>query len=234
MIVEPAPHVQVFNLQLDPFLRWLQQAFNVPLVIQMTDDEKFLWKALINDDPTPFVDVVSKHTLLMWKCSLRWKCHIGLGVVWSSMISILILALHSSCDLFENFFPVPGRVRSRKRRQFEAWLFDCWSLNSWTPLNIDDIYWLASPNHGGSNQQNTIDKFQAGCFTTISSHRKITARVLTPRHVYQRYTIENAKDIIACGFDKKKTFIFSDCDYVPSTSISVAFSVAQCNMEYDP
>jgi len=65
VIVEPAPHVQVFNLQLDPFLRWLQQAFNVPLVIQMTDDEKFLWKALINDDPTPFVDVVSKHTLLM-------------------------------------------------------------------------------------------------------------------------------------------------------------------------
>mmetsp|Transcript_24759 Transcript_24759/g.57169 ORF Transcript_24759/g.57169 Transcript_24759/m.57169 type:complete len:305 (+) Transcript_24759:271-1185(+) len=27
-------------------------------------------------------------------------------------------------------------------------------------------------------------------------------------------TKENAKDIIACGFDKKKTFIFSDCAYV--------------------
>jgi hypothetical protein len=24
--------------------RYLQEAFNVPLVIQMTDDEKFLWK----------------------------------------------------------------------------------------------------------------------------------------------------------------------------------------------
>lgn len=24
--------------------RWLQDAFDVPLVIQMTDDEKFLWK----------------------------------------------------------------------------------------------------------------------------------------------------------------------------------------------
>ena len=24
--------------------RWLQEAFNVPCVIQMTDDEKFLWK----------------------------------------------------------------------------------------------------------------------------------------------------------------------------------------------
>lgn len=26
------------------FTQWLQQAFDVPLVIQMTDDEKFLWK----------------------------------------------------------------------------------------------------------------------------------------------------------------------------------------------
>lgn len=34
------------------------------------------------------------------------------------------------------------------------------------------------------------------------------------RHVYKRFTIENAKDIIACGFDKKKTFIFSDLEYV--------------------
>lgn len=26
--------------------RWLQETFNVPLVIQMTDDEKYLWKDL--------------------------------------------------------------------------------------------------------------------------------------------------------------------------------------------
>ncbi|CAE7628929.1 Wars1 [Symbiodinium sp. CCMP2592] len=32
--------------------------------------------------------------------------------------------------------------------------------------------------------------------------------------LYRRYTVENAKDIIACGFDKSKTFIFSDCEYV--------------------
>merc|ERR1719502_920188 len=30
---------------------------------------------------------------------------------------------------------------------------------------------------------------------------------------YRYLTTENAKDIIACGFDKKKTFIFSDLDY---------------------
>ena len=26
--------------------RWLQEVFNVPLVIQLTDDEKYLWKDL--------------------------------------------------------------------------------------------------------------------------------------------------------------------------------------------
>ena len=29
-----------------------------------------------------------------------------------------------------------------------------------------------------------------------------------------RLAYENAKDIIACGFDSKKTFIFSDLDYM--------------------
>ncbi|XP_015774521.1 PREDICTED: tryptophan--tRNA ligase, cytoplasmic-like isoform X1 [Acropora digitifera] len=33
-----------------------------------------------------------------------------------------------------------------------------------------------------------------------------------------RLAYENAKDIIACGFDKKKTFIFSDIDYIGSSS----------------
>ena len=29
-----------------------------------------------------------------------------------------------------------------------------------------------------------------------------------------RLALANAKDIIACGFDSKKTFIFSDLDYM--------------------
>ena len=32
-----------------------------------------------------------------------------------------------------------------------------------------------------------------------------------------RLAIENAKDIIACGFDKEKTFIFSDIEYISSS-----------------
>ena len=30
----------------------------------------------------------------------------------------------------------------------------------------------------------------------------------------QRLAVENTKDIIACGFDKEKTFIFADTDYI--------------------
>ncbi len=30
----------------------------------------------------------------------------------------------------------------------------------------------------------------------------------------RRLAIENVKDIIACGFDKDKTFIFRDTDYI--------------------
>lgn len=29
-----------------------------------------------------------------------------------------------------------------------------------------------------------------------------------------KYALQNAKDIIACGFDVKKTFIYSDLDYI--------------------
>ncbi len=31
-----------------------------------------------------------------------------------------------------------------------------------------------------------------------------------------RLAVENAKDIIACGFDVKNTFIFSDMEYMRS------------------
>ena len=32
------------------YLRWLQDAFDVPLIIQLTDDEKFLWKDISADE----------------------------------------------------------------------------------------------------------------------------------------------------------------------------------------
>jgi len=39
---------------------------------------------------------------------------------------------------------------------------------------------------------------------------------------YRRLTRENAKDIIACGFDKARTFIFSDCEYVGAMYPNIA------------
>ena len=35
---------------------------------------------------------------------------------------------------------------------------------------------------------------------------------------FANLTIENAKDILACGFDLSKTFLFSDLEYVVSWS----------------
>ena len=36
-----------------------------------------------------------------------------------------------------------------------------------------------------------------------------------------RLAHENAKDIIACGFDKEKTFIFSDLEYMRFVEIRI-------------
>lgn len=46
----------------------------------------------------------------------------------------------------------------------------------------------------------------------------------------QRLARENAKDIIACGFDISRTFIFSDFDYVGGLVICIS-SLAN-NLEY--
>lgn len=32
------------------FTKWIQEAFDVPLVIQLTDDEKYYWKTLALDE----------------------------------------------------------------------------------------------------------------------------------------------------------------------------------------
>jgi tryptophanyl-tRNA synthetase len=35
----------------------------------------------------------------------------------------------------------------------------------------------------------------------------------------RKYAYDNAKDIVACGFDPDKTFIFADTDYVGFVNI---------------
>ena len=36
------------------FTQWLQDAFKVPLVIQLTDDEKFLWRCAASEPQREF------------------------------------------------------------------------------------------------------------------------------------------------------------------------------------
>ncbi len=45
-----------------------------------------------------------------------------------------------------------------------------------------------------------------------------------------RLTYQNAKDIIAVGFDPRKTFIFSDLEYVGYDTFPVPVSVCGHNM----
>ncbi|OPJ81474.1 tryptophan--tRNA ligase, cytoplasmic [Patagioenas fasciata monilis] len=51
----------------------------------------------------------------------------------------------------------------------------------------------------------------------LTDDEKYLWKDLTTERAYE-YARENAKDIIACGFDVKKTFIFSDLDYLGTSS----------------
>ena len=67
------------------FTKWLQETFDVPLVIQLTDDEKFLWKDMKKDETKRLAmenakDIIALGTEfeinLFWsKTSTVWKFH---------------------------------------------------------------------------------------------------------------------------------------------------------------
>lgn len=60
------------------------------------------------------------------------------------------------------------------------------------------------------------DVFDVPLVIQLTDDEKYLWKELTPEACYG-YAIENAKDIIACGFDVNKTFIFSDFDYMGSS-----------------
>lgn len=57
------------------------------------------------------------------------------------------------------------------------------------------------------------DVFNVPLVIQMSDDEKYLWKDLTLEQAYS-YTVENAKDIIACGFDINKTFIFSDLEYM--------------------
>lgn len=44
----------------------------------------------------------------------------------------------------------------------------------------------------------------------------------------RKYAYDNAKDIVACGFDPDKTFIFADTDYVGFVNIYLEWFFFPC------
>ncbi|XP_014710046.1 tryptophan--tRNA ligase, cytoplasmic [Equus asinus] len=61
------------------------------------------------------------------------------------------------------------------------------------------------------------DVFNVPLVIQMTDDEKYLWKDLTLDQAYG-YAVENAKDIIACGFDIKKTFIFSDLEYMGSSS----------------
>ena len=57
------------------------------------------------------------------------------------------------------------------------------------------------------------DVFDVPLVIQLTDDEKFLWRNPTPEETH-KLAYENAKDIIACGFDEAKTFIFSDFDYV--------------------
>lgn len=57
------------------------------------------------------------------------------------------------------------------------------------------------------------EAFNVPLVIQITDDEKFFHKLMTLEDAY-RFGFENVKDIIACGFDVKKTFIFSDLDYV--------------------
>lgn len=57
------------------------------------------------------------------------------------------------------------------------------------------------------------EAFNVPLVIQITDDEKFFHKLMTLEDAY-RFGFENVRDIIACGFDVKKTFIFSDCDYM--------------------
>ena len=60
------------------------------------------------------------------------------------------------------------------------------------------------------------DAFQVPLVVQLTDDEKFLWKDLSAEDAH-RLAFENAKDIIACGFDKEKTFIFSDIEYISSS-----------------
>ena len=87
------------------FTKWLQEAFKVPLVIQLTDDEKFLWKEAIAS-PEEAIRLGREVSFTYGYWPARFKSA-ALGLIPQSFVRVDIVAVGLCVRYWElNGFPV--------------------------------------------------------------------------------------------------------------------------------
>ena len=160
-----SPHVQVISLWQRIF-EVAAKSFQRPIG-DPNDRRREIFVEGIDVQLHAVVDVVSRHTLLMWKVSLRQKWHSGPGSVWSSMTLILILALYSACAR-----------ESTIQRKAIIWNL-AFSVELWTVEHWPNYWWhlltsQSKPGFKSAKSHWPIPSYS--CFTTTSL-RKITASV---------------------------------------------------------
>lgn len=72
------------------------------------------------------------------------------------------------------------------------------------------------------------DVFDAPLVIMLTDDEKFLFSEKRKRKEVKEFTLQNAKDIIACGFDMKKTFIFSDYGYMGGSFWEMVTEVAKC------
>lgn len=87
-------------------------------------------------------------------------------------------------------------------------------LQSTSRLNHAECRWLQ-------------DTFDVPLVIQLTDDEKFLFKDLTVEQV-QQFARQNAHDIIACGFDMSKTFIFSDLDDMGPAFYSNVIKIAKC------
>ena len=81
----------------------------------------------------------------------------------------------------------------------------------WTQFHLYSFH--NGNNHLSSPFRYLQDAFNVPLVIQLTDDEKFFLKDLECEETH-RLAYENAKDIIACGFDVEKTFIFSDIDYI--------------------
>lgn len=130
-----------------------------------------------------------------------WQRHASdIGFIWEEQV---LLPLHWQRSLLRGHARRPPypRYLHQVSSPFSLWSQSFpWISDSTSNSSFHFSRWLQ-------------DVFDIPLVIQMTDDEKYLWKDLTLEECH-RFTVENAKDIIACGFDVNKTFIFSDLDYM--------------------